>query len=101
MAKPKPDLGRFKVTGEEADKGAFKTPILRDLLKTAPYMHDGSVATVEEVVDLYDRGGEPNPWLDPKMQPLNLTVQEKADLVEFLKSLEGDWTPIEEPALPE
>lgn len=96
-----PDLGRFKITGEEKDKGAFKTPILRDLQKTAPYMHDGSEKTLEEVVEFYDKGGEPNPWLDPKMKPLNLTKEEKADIVAFLKSLEGDWTPVEEPKLPE
>ena len=101
MNKEEPDLGRFKVTNLESDKGAFKTPILRDIQKTAPYMHDGSVNTLEEVVDFYDKGGEPNPWIDPKMQPLNLTDVEKADLVAFLKSLEGDWTPIEEPALPQ
>ncbi len=101
MDKENPDLGRFKVTGEEKDKGAFRTPTLRDLLRTAPYMHDGSVETLEEVIELYDKGGEPNPWLDPKMQPLNLTEQEEADLLAFLHSLEGDWEPIEAPALPQ
>lgn len=101
MDKKDPDLGRYDVTQQEKDKGAFKTPILRDLLKTAPYMHDGSQKTLEEVVEFYDVGGEPNPWLDPKMEPLNLTAQEKADLVEFMKSLEGDWTPPKPPVLPE
>jgi len=100
MNKPKPDLGRYEVTKEEKDKGAFKTPMLRDLSKTAPYMHDGSVETLEEVVELYDRGGEPNPWLDPKMVKLGLTDQEKKDLVAFLRSLEGDWKPMAPPALP-
>jgi len=101
MNKEKPDLGRYEVTKEEKDKGAFKTPTLRDLLRTAPYMHDGSVKTLEEVVELYDRGGEKNQWLDPKMQPLNLTAEQKADLVAFMSSLEGDWKPVEEPSLPQ
>lgn len=101
MEKENPDLGRFKVTKLEKDKGAFKTPILRDLLKTAPYMHDGSEKTLESVVEYYNRGGNSNPWLDSQMKPLNLSQEEKADLVEFLKSLEGDWTPIEEPVLPQ
>lgn len=101
MDKDDPDMGRYEVTGEEKDKGAFKTPTLRDIQRTAPYMHDGSVETLEEVIELYDRGGEPNPWLDPKMEPLNLTEQEKADLLAFMKSLEGDWEPMEEPKLPQ
>ncbi len=101
MNAAKPDWGRYDVTKNDADKGAFKTPMLRDLLRTAPYMHDGSVKTLEEVIDLYDKGGEANPWLDPKMQPLNLSDQEHTDLLEFLKSLEGDWKPVEEPVLPE
>lgn len=101
MNKQNPDLGRAKETKLEKDNGAFKTPTLRDLLRTAPYMHDGSVKTLEDVIELYDRGGEPNQWLDPKMKPLNLTKEEKADLLEFLKSLEGDWQPMAEPVLPQ
>lgn len=101
MNQKKPDLGRYEVTKNEKDKGAFKTPTLRDIQKTAPYMHDGSVKTLEEVIELYDRGGEKNPWLDQKMEPLKLTVEEKADLLAFLKSLEGDWAPESEPKLPE
>jgi len=100
MNNEKPDLGRYDVTKNEKDKGAFKTPTLRDLQRTAPYMHDGSIATLEEVVELYDRGGEANPWLDPKMEPLGLTEAQKADLVAFLRSLEGDWKPVAEPVLP-
>lgn len=95
-----PDLGRYAVTKVDKDKGAFKTPMLRDLLKTAPYMHDGSIATLEEVVELYDRGGEPNQWLDAKIAKLELSAREKADLVAFLRSLEGDWEPIAPPVLP-
>ena len=101
MGAESPDLGRFVVSKEEKDKGAFKTPTLRDLQRTAPYMHDGSVKTIEEVIDLYDRGGEKNPWLDPKMEPLKLSADEKEDLAAFLRSLEGDWKPAPAPKLPE
>jgi cytochrome c peroxidase len=100
MSAEKPDLGRYEVTKQESDKGAFKTPTLRDIQKTAPYMHDGSVATLEEVIDLYDKGGEKNPWLDVKVKPLHLTTQEKKDLLAFLMSLEGDWKPTPVPTLP-
>jgi cytochrome c peroxidase len=100
MAKPKPDLGRYVVTNEDKDKGAFKTPTLRDLQRTAPYMHDGSVKTLAEVIDFYNRGGEKNEWLDVKVQPLNLTAEEKSDLLAFLMSLEGDWKAEPPPALP-
>lgn len=98
MSGADPDLGRFVVTGDEADRGAFKTPVLRDTSSTAPYMHDGSQATLEEVVEFYDRGGEKNSWLDPKMLPLNLTDSEKADLIAFLHALDGEIpNPVEEP----
>jgi cytochrome c peroxidase len=100
MSKPEPDLGRYVVTKKDEDKGAFKTPTLRDLQRTAPYMHDGSVPTLEAVIDLYDRGGEKNPWLDVKMEPLKLTAEEKKDLLAFLMALEGDWKPEPPPALP-
>jgi cytochrome c peroxidase len=84
------DEGRFVVTKVEADRGAFKTPTLRDLTKHPPYMHDGSVATLKEVVELYDRGGEKNPYLDVKMEPLNLTDAESDAIVAFLESLTGE-----------
>ena len=90
MAAGEPDLGRFVVTGEDADRGAFKTPMLRDVTTTAPYMHDGSQATLEVVVEFYNVGGEPNGRLDPKIRPLDLTDQEKADVVAFLKALDGE-----------
>ena len=83
------DPGRFAVTGEEDDRGAFKTPTLREITHTAPYMHDGSLATLEEVIAFYDRGGTPNPHLDPQIRPLHLTVEEKAALLAFLKALSG------------
>lgn len=84
------DLGRYAVTRIEADKGAFKTPILRNVALTAPYMHDGSLRTLKDVVDFYVGGGNSNPYRDPKMKELSyLTAQDKADLIEFLKALTG------------
>jgi cytochrome c peroxidase len=81
------ELGRFAVTLNPSDLGRFKTPTLRNIAVTAPYMHDGSVETLEEVVELYNAGGEENPMLDGGIKPLRLTEQEKADLVEFMKAL--------------
>lgn len=103
MDAPSPDLGRFVVTKKEDDKGAFKTPTLRDVARTGPYMHDGSLKTLEDVVEHYNKGGTKNPWLHPDVRPLNLTPQDKKDLVEFLKALNGEgWQQIKEPAkLPE
>ncbi|MBW3599231.1 MAG: c-type cytochrome [Planctomycetes bacterium] len=83
--KEEPDLGRFTESNLEGDKGSFKTPGLRDVALTAPYMHDGSMATLEEVVEHYNKGGVKNPYLDEAIFPLNLTEQEKSDLVAFLK----------------
>jgi cytochrome c peroxidase len=100
MQAREPDVGRFKETGNPRDWGAFKTPTLRSVALTAPYMHDGSVKTLEEVVDIYDRGGHPNRNLDPLIVPLHLTQQEKADLVEFMKALTGEDLHITEPPLP-
>ena len=90
MDKVSPDLGRYMVTKREEDKGAFKTPTLRDIADTAPYMHDGSLKTLEEVVEHYDKGGIKNPWLDQRLKPLKLTSQDKSDLVAFLKALSGE-----------
>ncbi len=84
------DLGRFAVTGKQEDRGAFKTPTLREIAQTAPYMHDGSLATLEGVIKFYNRGGNPNPHLDPEVRPLHLTAEEKETLLAFLKSLSGD-----------
>jgi cytochrome c peroxidase len=97
--KPNPDEGRFAVTKNPADWGAFKTPTLREIARTAPYMHDGSLATLEDVVEFYDKGGIPNKNLDKTMKPLKLTAQEKSDLVAFLKALNGEgWQSIKAPA---
>jgi len=79
-------LGRFLVTKQRQDLGAFKTPQLRNIALTAPYMHDGSEATLADVILFYDKGGNPNPWLDGGMRPLGLTEQEKADLVALLET---------------
>ena len=83
------DEGRFAVTGKQGDRGVFKTPTLRNIALTAPYMHDGSLATLEDVIELYDRGGNPNPHLDEELRPLKLTPKEKQVLVAFLRALSG------------
>jgi cytochrome c peroxidase len=92
MGAKDPDLGYYKVSKLEGHKGAFKTPTLREIASTAPYMHDGSEKTLEEVVEFYDKGGHKNKWLSTKIKPLHLTKQEKQDLVEFLKALSGEVT---------
>ena len=83
------DAGRVVVTGVSEDTGKFKTPTLREIARTAPYMHDGSIATLEEVVDFYTDGGRQNPFLDREVRPLRLTDDEKMALVAFLRSLTG------------
>jgi len=83
------DAGRAAVSNDEAARGAFKTPGLREVARAAPYMHDGSLPTLETVVDFYDKGGRENPSIDLEMRPLKLTQDEKRALVEFLKSLSG------------
>jgi cytochrome c peroxidase len=95
------DLGRYYVTRRESDKGAFKTPTLRSLNESAPYMHDGAFKTLEEVVDFFDKGGNANAQLSPLMKPLGLTPHEKTDLIAFLKALTGEPIPFEFPKLPE
>ena len=96
----KEDLGRFNVSRAEKDKGAFKTPTLRSITETAPYMHDGVFKTLKEVVDFLDQGGGSNPTLSSLMRPLGLTVDEKADLVMFLKALTGEPIKFSMPQLP-
>ena len=83
------DPGRFKISGLPQDRGAFKAPTLREVARTAPYIHDGSLATLEDVVAYYDRGGNPNPGLDADLRPLHLTSDEKQALAAFLRSLTG------------
>jgi cytochrome c peroxidase len=101
MDKPEPDLGRYAISKNEKEKGAFKTPTVRNVALTGPYMHDGSQKTLEEVVEWYNKGGHPNQWLDEKIKPLNLTDQEKADLVAFMKALTGPLPKVEAERLPE
>jgi len=100
MDKPQPDLGRYTQTKNEKDKGAFKTPTIRNVALTGPYMHDGSQKTLEEVVAWYDKGGHPNPHLDEKVKPLKLTKQEQKDLVEFIKACTGEFPPVNPGRLP-
>lgn len=96
----KEDLGRYYVTRADRDKGAFKTPTLRSITETAPYMHDGAFKTLEEVVDFFEAGGGPNPHLSPWIKPLGLSRDEKADLVAFLKALTGEPIKFQLPKLP-
>lgn len=84
------ELGRFAVTFQSTDVGAFKTPTLRDMELTSPYMHDGSFKTVIDVLRYYNRGGTANAYLDKRMQPLQLSDGEIDDLVQFLRSLTSD-----------
>jgi cytochrome c peroxidase len=85
------DQGRYGVTRKEEDRGAFKTPPLREVSRHAPYMHDGSMKTLKDTVLHYDRGGIPNPQLDPKMKALHLTNAQVDALVKFMEALKGDY----------
>lgn len=101
MDAPEPDKGRFTATKKEEDTGAFKTPTLRDIAKSAPYFHDGSVATLEAAVDFMLDGGKPNQYLDRKnLEKRTITPQQRSDLLEFLKSLNVDCR-LSEPPLPQ
>lgn len=86
----KEDVGRYAVTKRASDRGAFKTPSLRSVALTAPYMHTGDLKTLEDVMEFYNKGGEAKTGKDTLITALNLTAQEKKDLVEFMKSLTGD-----------
>jgi cytochrome c peroxidase len=109
-AYPEPNTGVFNVTKNPADMGRFKAPTLRNIAVTAPYMHDGSIATLEEVLDHYEAGGRTiasgpnagigsaNPRKDPVIQRLSLTAEQRADLIAFLKSL-TDEELLHDPAL--
>ena len=89
------DFGRYEATKFEFEKRAFKTPTLRNVAETSPYMHDGSLSTLKEVVQFYNEGGSKDPLLSPIMGSLNLSNRDVDDLVEFLRSLSGDqkYTP--------
>ncbi|SDW24488.1 cytochrome c peroxidase [Thiocapsa roseopersicina] len=86
---PPSDLGRYEITRDPDDRWKYKTPGLRNLTLTAPYMHDGSIATLAEVVAFYDGGGVENPLLDPSIRRLDLSAREQTDLVAFLEALTG------------
>ncbi len=90
---PPNDLGRYEVTLDPADRWRFRTPSLRNVELTAPYMHDGSLRSLDDVVAFYDAGGVPNEGLDPRIRPLGLDAGERADLVAFLRSLTGSEVP--------
>jgi cytochrome c peroxidase len=101
MDQPEPDVGRFKVTNRPEDTGAFKTPTLRDIAKSAPYFHDGSAKTLEEAVDIMLGGGKPNQYLDKKnLQPKRVLPEQREDLLNFLRSLTVDCT-LSKPPLPQ
>jgi cytochrome c peroxidase len=88
------DAGRSVISGNEADRGAFKTPSLRNIALTAPYMHDGSLKNLKEVMDFYIGGANSNPHLDKEVHALDfLTGKERADLLAFLESLTGEMPP--------
>lgn len=102
MDKPNPpDLGRYEVTKDPKDWGAFKTPTLRDIELTAPYFHNGSAATLDAVVDHYARGGDDTTNLSPEIRKLNLNSEERADLVAFMRSLTGKPAAVAIPTLPQ
>ena len=96
-----PEPGHFKVTRREEDWGAFKTPTLRNVARTSPYMHNGALTRLEDVIDWFDRGGYLHADLDRAIRPLNLTREEKHDLVAFLQALTGPLPPVETERLPE
>lgn len=100
MSVTEPDLGRFSETKVEKDKGAFKTPTIRNVALSGPYMHDGSMATLEEVVEHYNKGGVKNTWLSEKIVPLKLTPQESVDLVEFMRACTGPFPNVSSARLP-
>lgn len=94
------DVGRYEFVKVKALKGAFKTPTLRNVVRTAPYMHNGELKTMEDVIDHYIDGAKGKPNLSPDMKPVKLSKQEKADLIEFLNTLTEEEPPVTFPILP-
>ncbi len=94
------DPGLYAVTKSRQDFGRFRTPTLREVARTAPYMHNGSLPTLEAVVAFYDQGGGDTESKDPLLKKLNLTKQERDDLVAFLKSLSGEKVEVKVPEVP-
>ena len=102
MDAKEPDLGRGKITNKPEEAGAFKTPTLRDIARSAPYFHDGSAATLEEAIDIMLAGGKPNEHLDKKnLQPHKLFPDQRQDLLNFLKSLNVTDCNLSKPPLPQ
>jgi len=101
MEATEPKTGRFAITNTAEHQGAFKTPTIRNVADTPPYMHDGSLTTLEEVVEHYVNGGISNPWLSKDVVKLKLTPQDKADLVEFMKACSGPLPTVETGRLPQ
>ncbi len=98
MDRANPDPGREDATYKRSDTGRFKVPTLRDLASRAPYMHDGSVKTLAEVLDIYAKGGLPNPHLDTRLAPFYLDEETRRDVLAFLDSLNGQgWQNIKPP----
>ena len=101
MDQKEPDVGRFKVTNKPEDTGAFKTPTLRDVARSAPYFHDGSAQTLEEAVDIMLNGGIPNEYLDRKnLEPRNILPDQRQALLDFLRALNVDCG-LRKPELPQ
>jgi len=93
-----PDTGRYAITHDLKDWAAFKTPTLRDVASVPPYMHDGSLGNLRQVVEFYDKGGNPNNNLDPDVKRLKLSDRDKEDLVEFMRALSGTgWQNVRAP----
>lgn len=100
MDADEPDLGRYAITKDEKDWGAFKTPTVRNVVHSAPFMHDGGLDTLLQVVEHYDKGGIPNKGLSDKVKKIGLTDQEKKDLVAFMEALTGSFPKVEQERLP-
>lgn len=99
QGRPQADRGRVEITHQEWETGFFKPPSLREVALTGPYMHDGSVKTLNDAVEHYNKGGGKNPYLDERLSKLHLTAAEKQDLVEFLRALSGEgWQHAQAPA---
>lgn len=101
MDADEPDLGRYNVTQDDKDRGAFKTPTIRNIVHSAPYMHDGSQPTLLAVVEWYAKGGHANPHLSEKIKKLELSDQDKKDLVAFMEACTGEFPKIERERLPQ
>ena len=95
------DPGHYAVTKEEGDRGKFRTPTLREVARTAPYMHNGALATLEDVVAFYDKGGGERPEQESPAQAPGLTADERKALVEFLKTLSGEAVTAKAPNIPD